>query len=111
MPLSPREQRILAEIEDELGAPDPALAAPSRRSPVLAWLPLSAIHAGVLVLALLTLVVLHSLGIEPGAVGTAILTIGLIAPWVVVTARASQRRPSDVPGAPRPGATDHDVLA
>lgn len=93
MPLSPREQRILAGIEDELGADDPALAAGLSRAEPQSLLgqyyPLSARHTWLLVLALVTLVVLHPLALELGAIAVGILTVALITPWLVIATRTS----------------------
>jgi hypothetical protein len=96
MPLSRREQQILAGIENELGEDDPALAATltQARPPASFWqrFPLSRGRTGLLILALLTLVVLHSLALELGAVGLGILTAALIVPWMVSTSRAGGGR-------------------
>jgi hypothetical protein len=107
MSLSPREQRILAGIENELGEKDPALAATftQARLPASFWqrFPLSARHTCLLVLALLTLVVLHRFALELGAVGLGILTGALIVPWIISASRAAGRRYGEAPRAPRTG--------
>lgn len=96
MSLSPREQRILAGIENELGEKDPALAATftHARLPSSFWqrFPLSPGHTFLLILALLALVGLHSLALEMGVVGLGILTGALLVPWMVSASRARQRR-------------------
>jgi Protein of unknown function (DUF3040) len=96
MSLSRREQQILAGIENELGADDPALAATltQARPSASFWqrFPLSRGHTGLLILALLTLVVLHSLALELGAVGLGVLTAALIVPWLVSASRAGGGR-------------------
>lgn len=96
MSLSPREQRILAGIENELGRKDPALAASLGRArpPSSFWLrsPLSGGHACWLVLALLVLAALHSAAVELGATGSGILTVLLIVPWMVSAVRSAARR-------------------
>lgn len=104
MPLSPREQRLLAGIEKELSDNDPALVATLTNtrlpSSVLQRFPLPAGQMYLLILALLALVIVHSLVPELGAAGSAILTGALIAPWMVSASRAARRRCCDVP-APR----------
>lgn len=101
MPLSPREQRILVAIENELGDKDPALAATLTNtrlpSSVLQRFPLPARQVCLLILALLALVIMHILmpGMSPA--GSAILTGALIAPWMVSASRAARRRCCDVP--------------
>ncbi|MHA6793815.1 DUF3040 domain-containing protein [Pseudonocardia bannensis] len=96
MSLSRREQQILARIENELDEKDPALAATFTQAPLPASFrrrfPLSRGHAGLLILALLTLVVLHSLALELGVVGLGILTAALIVPWMVSASRAGGGR-------------------
>jgi hypothetical protein len=95
MALSPHEQRILAAIEDELGKNDSALvtafATARPPSPVQRWLPVSARHLCLLILAHLTLIVVHSLDTGFGPAGSAMLT----APWIVIAARAAR---NDAPG-------------
>ena len=115
MPLSPREQRILTGIENELGEKDPALAATFTRAPLPAssWrrFPLSAVHTCLLIAALLTLVVLHPLALKLGAAGLGILTGVLILPWLVSASRAAERRfGTNGPRAPRNGPTDQGLL-
>jgi hypothetical protein len=76
MRLSLRERRILGTIEDELQRNDPALAATFAET---RWpasfrrrFPLSKAHVFLLVLALLALVLLHSiaLGLGPAGLGS-----------------------------------------
>ncbi len=101
MPLSPREQRLLAAIEHELGDKDPALAAmlTNTRLPssIAQRFPLPAHQVYLLVLALLALVIVHWLmpGLSPA--GSVILTGALITPWMVSASRAARRRCCDVP--------------
>ncbi len=96
MALSPHEQRILAAIETELGRNDPALvttfATARPPSQVQRWLPVSARDLCLLILALLTLIVVHSLDTGLGTAGSATLTGALIAPWIVSAARAARNR-------------------
>ncbi len=112
MALSAREQRNLAAIEDELGEKDPALVATFARarppSAVLQRFPLPVRHVCLLLLALVALIVLHSLGLELSLAGSAILTVGLIAPWIVSAARG-KRWHADAPRAPQTDA-DRDAL-
>lgn len=115
MSLSPREQRILAGIENDLGAQDPALAARFTRAPrtseVGTRFPLSAVHTGALVLALLALVAVHAVAGDLGAAGTGLLTWALIAPWMVSTARAATPRNGDhSAGTPKSGPPDKSLL-
>lgn len=102
MALSPREEKILAGIEDQLGQKDPALAATfartrlpssSARRCLPRWFPLSAAHTGLLVLVLLVLVVAHPLAIELGPAGVGLLTAVLVVPWMVSAARAGAGMP------------------
>jgi hypothetical protein len=92
MPLSPREQRILAGIENELDAADPGLAATLAQPRALSLLgqryPLSASHTWLLVLALVMLVLLHPLALDLGPIAVGMLTAALIVPWLVSAARA-----------------------
>ncbi|WP_308259505.1 DUF3040 domain-containing protein [Pseudonocardia sp. H11422] len=94
MPLSPREQRILAGIEDQLGQMDPALAATFARTRLPSssprrwfprWFPLPAAHTGLLVLVLL---VAHPLALELGPAGVGLLTAAMVVPWMVSAAWA-----------------------
>lgn len=106
MPLSPREQRILAEIEDQLGRKDPELSDLFRRPPpaVPRGSPLSAAGLGCLVVVLLILVLVHPLVAAWGAGGVGLLTAALVVPWMIVTARAgaSSAARSDSPGSEPP---------
>lgn len=96
MSLSPREQRILAGIETELGENDPALAATFTQAQLPSSFeqrfPLSPRHTCLLVLALLTLIILHPLALQLGAVGLGILTGALIVPWLVSATRGAELR-------------------
>jgi len=102
MPLSPREQRILAAIEDELRDKDPALVATFDRarppSTLLQGFPLPVRHvcpAGPRAHRADSPALARPRA-EPGRI--AILTVGLIAPWMVIAARAVQRRPASAAG-------------
>ncbi|MFC4941934.1 DUF3040 domain-containing protein [Pseudonocardia sp. GCM10023141] len=111
MPLSPREQRILAEIAGRLSEQDPVLTARLARSSslsALSWrFPLSPGHIGLLVLALTGLVGLHSFGPALGDIGLGILTVALIVPWTVFVILAAARRAGvDEPAAPWAGSAD-----
>ncbi len=114
MPLSPREHRILAAIENELSEKDPTLVATFTEtqlpSPVLQWFPLSTRQTCLLILALLALVGLHTLVPQLGLAGSAILTGMLIVPWIVSASRAAERRYGNVPRTPQTGPADQDVL-
>lgn len=94
MPLSPHEQKILAAIENELSEKDPNLVATFAETrsprPVLQWFPLSARHTYLLILALLTLIILHTVVPQLGLAGSAILTGMVIGPWIVIAARAAE---------------------
>ncbi len=104
MPISPREQRILAAIEKELCDQDPGLVATFTNtrlpSSVPQQFPLPAPQVYLLILALLALVIVHILmpGLSPA--GSAILTGALITPWMVNASRAARRRCCDVPAPP-----------
>ncbi|TQM13507.1 DUF3040 domain-containing protein [Pseudonocardia kunmingensis] len=95
MSLSRREQQILAGIENDLGEKDPELAAAfTQARPGGSFgqrFPLSRAHTSLLILALLTLVVVHPHVLELGAVGLGILTAALIVPWLVSASRATGR--------------------
>jgi Flp pilus assembly protein TadB len=114
MPLSSREQEILAAIENELSEKDPTLVATFTEtrspSPVLQRVPLSARHTYLLILALLALVILHTFVPQLTLAGSAILTGMLIVPWIVSASRAAERRFGNVPGTPQTGPADQDVL-
>ena len=101
MPLSPREQRILAAIENELSEKDPALVATLTNtrlpSSVLQLFPLPARQVCLLILALLGLVIVHSLVPGLSLAGSTILTGALIAAWMVSASRAARRQCCDVP--------------
>ena len=93
MRLSPRERRILATIEDELERNDPALAVTfaETRLPLSfrQRFPLSTARVGLLVLALLTLILLHSVALGLGPAGSGVLTGALILPWLISASRAN----------------------
>ena len=114
MPLLPREQRILAAIENELSEKDPALVATFTEtrspSPVLQRFLLSAGHTYLLIIALLALVILHTLVPQLGLAGLVILTGVLIVPWIVSALRAAERRYGNVSRTPQTGPADQDVL-
>ena len=93
MRLSPRERRTLAVIEDELERDDPGLATTfaETRLPLSfrQRFPLSKVHACLLIVALLTLVLLHSIALGLGPVGMGVLTGVLILPWLISASRAN----------------------
>jgi hypothetical protein len=93
MRLSARERRILAAIEDELERNDPALAVTfaETRLPLSfrQRFSLSTAHVCLLVLALLTLVLLHSIALGLGPAGLGVLTGALILPWLISASRAN----------------------
>jgi hypothetical protein len=97
MRLSLRERRILAAIEDELQRNDPALAVTfaETRWPLSfrRWFPLSRASVGLLVLALLVLVLLHSIALGLGPAGLGVLTGVLILPWLFSASRANTVMP------------------
>jgi DUF3040 family protein len=97
MPLSHREQRILATIEDHVGRNDPELAATfaeNLRSPLWRrWYPLTALDTGLLVLVLTVLVIAHPLALPLGPAGVGLLTVALVLPWLVRAIRARPRTP------------------
>ncbi len=101
MLLSPREQRILAAIEHQLGDKDPALVATLTNtrlpSSPLQRFPLPIRQVYLLLLTLLALVIVHWLVPGLGPTGSAILTGALIAPWMVSASWAVRKRCSDVP--------------
>jgi hypothetical protein len=96
MTLSAREQRILAEIEDQLNQSDPALSdlfSCRRLPPVVGrWHVLSPARLGLLVVVLVALVLAHPLAARWGATGVGLLTAALVVPWLVRAARAGARR-------------------
>jgi hypothetical protein len=95
MPLSRREQRILAALEDQLNRNDPALADMFTHEPAPAReirRTLSATRLGLLAVVLLVLVLGHPLAMLWGPAGVGLLTAGLVVPWVVVAARGAPRR-------------------
>jgi hypothetical protein len=113
MPLSPREQRILAGIENDLGEADPALTAAFARARLRSafWrrYPLSACHTCLLIVALLALIVLNPLALQLGPAGVGILTAVLIVPWLVSASRAGRRDSDDAPPTPRPGSAGREL--
>jgi hypothetical protein len=113
MPLSPREQRILAGIENELGEADPALTGAFARARLQSsfwpWYPLSARYTCLLIVALLAQIVLNPLALQLGAAGVGILAVLLIVPWLVSASRTARRDGDDAPPAPRPGAAGREL--
>jgi DUF3040 family protein len=107
MPLSPRERRILAGIEHDLGDSDPALTATFTRAqlPTSFWqrYPLSVRHTGLLIVALLAQIVLNPLALQLGPGGVGILAALLIVPWLVSASRARRHDGDAPPRTPRPG--------
>jgi hypothetical protein len=101
MQLPPRERRILAAIEDELQRSDPVLAVTLARWPssLRRRFPLSRAHVCLLFLALLALVLLHSIALELGTAGLGILTGALILPWLISASRANSTVPYAFEGA------------
>lgn len=99
MPLSDREQRLLAGLEDQLNRQYPDLA-DRFRGPVAPPhpRPMSDAGLGTLVVVLVTLVLAHPLAAAWGAGGVGLLTAALIVPWLVVTARTRARRRHPEPG-------------
>ena len=97
MPLTAREQRILAAIEDELGHGNPGLVAALRSgrppSPIRQQVPFWAGQLWVLT-ALLGALAVHPLLFELGVAGVGLLTGALVLPWLVTAARSAQR-PAD----------------
>lgn len=112
MPLSPREQRILAGIENRLGESDPALTAAFARARLRSafwqWYPLSARHTWLLIVALLTLIALSPLALHLGPAGVGVLTALLIVPWLVSAARVGRRDGDDAPRAPQSGSAGRE---
>jgi Protein of unknown function (DUF3040) len=97
MRLSPRERKILATIEDELESKDPALAVTfaETRLPLSfrQRFPLSQAHVCLRFLALLTVVLLHSMALGLGPAGLGVLTGVLILPWLISASRANTTVP------------------
>jgi hypothetical protein len=97
MRLSPHERKILATIEDELARNSPALAVTftETRLPLSfrQRFPLSKAHVCLLFLALLTLVLLHSIALGLGPAGSGVLTGALILPWLISASRANTTVP------------------
>jgi Protein of unknown function (DUF3040) len=100
MPLSPREQQILAGIARDLGEKDPVFArtfARTRRPSSAAsrqvrrWFPLSLVDTGLLVLILIVLVAAHTVGL--GLPWVSLLTAMLIVPWLLRAARTGTPTP------------------
>jgi hypothetical protein len=101
MTLSRHEQEILDRIADTLTEEDPELVAEfdrrrhSARSS--ATFPVCLRDIGLLVTALVVLIIVSTVAPEWGATGTALLTAGLIVPWLVIatgSARRTTGRPS-----------------
>ena len=95
MPLSPREERILAAIEDGLGTQDPRLAAALARPHHARFRrlrpPLGAAQAAALVAVLAVLVLVHAADLIPGLWGTASITLALLVPWTAWATRCAGR--------------------
>jgi Protein of unknown function (DUF3040) len=112
MSLSPREQRILAGIEHELGEADPALTGAFARarlqSSIWQHYPLSARHTCLLIVALLAQIALNPLALQLGAAGVGILAVLLTVPWLVSASRAGQRAGDDTP-TPGPGSAGREL--
>lgn len=111
MPLSPREREILAGIEHQLGANDPALATTFQQTqlPGAPWtrFPVSIGHIAVLAVLLVVLAA-HPLVVELGPLGVGALTVGLIVPWVAAAIRAAIRAPRPAGRSRRPARTGRD---
>ncbi|MBW0132700.1 DUF3040 domain-containing protein [Pseudonocardia abyssalis] len=111
MPLSPREQKALAAIEQEFAQQDPDLAATFQgararsRTVMPFWLPLSWTAVAALVPVLAVLVGVHALvaGLPPLLTG--VLTVVLAGGWVVFAARTGASRTAPAPS-PTGGSTD-----
>lgn len=106
MPLSPHEQRILAVVEEELREKDPELADLFTRCPpptARRRYPVSAAGLGLLVVLLLALVLVHPPAARWGAAGVGLVTVTLVVPWIVGTARVGVRPQRE------PDRVDHDV--
>jgi hypothetical protein len=96
-PLSPYEEKVLARLEGELRVEDPALAAVLSRTPpssstAPAFLP-PIRHVFHLLAALtgLIAVVAFAAG-QLGVLGMAAVTCAAVVPWLVRTARSTERR-------------------
>ncbi|WP_214401105.1 DUF3040 domain-containing protein [Pseudonocardia lacus] len=126
MSLSPHEMKVLAELEKDLRDGDPVLAeafaqAPSSPLPVF---PPRIPIGGVLLLigALSGLAALSTFFADQlGVVGLAVLSGAAVVPWLVITARSTQRRSrataneddprgSGAPGTGAPSPTRRRVL-
>lgn len=109
MPLSPHEERALAALEQGLHADDPAFAAalaatPSTRRSVLPA-PITLTRIVSLVAALGVLIAAGALAGDRPAV-LAVVTVGVLVPWLVWTARSSAHRHGV---GVRPGGGDESV--
>lgn len=100
MELSPREQKILTQLEDDLAPDDDGLgqaltAEPtdrSRHSPTLwTWLGLS----GLLALGLVAVIVVYVLMPGVGTTGFGVLTVGVVVAWVLLALARLRRREVD----------------
>lgn len=97
MPLSQREQQILAEIERADPELPAALSTADKEARSEQWrYPLSIVDTLLLVLLPVVLVLAYPLGAALGTAGVGLLTAGLVLPWLV---RATRPRP-DRGGAP-----------
>lgn len=96
MALTPREQKILASIEEEISEQDPSLAATLSTavmgSGVGRWVPVPTRHLFLLVAALTALVVLSPIAGQAGPLGIAVCTAAVIVPWLVGASREAQMR-------------------
>ncbi len=96
MELSPREQELLARLEDELAgdhglaeASDAEPAGDLRRPPRLAtWLGLT----GLLAVGLLAVILVNVLVPDLGAIGFSVLTVAVVVPWTVFALTRLRRR-------------------
>ena len=94
MPLSQREQRILAAIEDEADRRDPDLAATlagrTPPAPGRGLFPLSVVDTGSLLLMQALLLAALPL-VEPvGMAVTGLITVALVVPWLARAARPAE---------------------
>ena len=85
--LSPRERRVLAGIEADLGASDPRLVQKIDRHGSLStrgWWPLSVRCTGLLLLALCVLVVASVLVPASGWLILGLITAAVVVPWILL---------------------------
>jgi Flp pilus assembly protein TadB len=98
MPLTPREQRIIAEIQRDLIEKDPDLAGALSnphlmRDPGLKSAALR--HTILLVTGLAVLALLSPVAVQLGAPAVAVLTAAVVVPWMVSAARLARRYRDD----------------